>query len=138
MLSLSNLCKLKFNCFTFPNSSENIAILCTLLSKAIRFLPVTFLFDNTTLIVLLDLPFISGSRHPVTQLPVTSYPVTSYPVMQLPVAPAHAITSGTTTQHHHKCEVSRYEQWNCESNLYRVTIDLLPHFPLLNCAVSRD
>ena len=37
---------------------------------------------------------------------------------------------------------SRYEQWNCESNLYRVTIDLLPpmlnHFSLLNCAVSRD
>jgi hypothetical protein len=25
--------------------------------------------------------------------------------MQLPVAPAHTITSGTTTQHHHKCEV---------------------------------
>jgi hypothetical protein len=25
---------------------------------------------------------------------------------------------------------SRYEQWNCESNLYRVTIDLLP--PMLN------
>jgi hypothetical protein len=24
---------------------------------------------------------------------------------------------------------SRYEQWNCESNLYRVTIDLLPHLP---------
>jgi hypothetical protein len=37
---------------------------------------------------------------------------------------------------------SRYEQWNCESSLYRVTIDLLPlmlnHFPFLNCAVSRD
>ena len=37
---------------------------------------------------------------------------------------------------------SRYEQWNCESNLYRVTIDLLlpmlNHFSLLNCAVSRD
>jgi hypothetical protein len=37
---------------------------------------------------------------------------------------------------------SRYEQWNCESNLYRVTIALLPpmlnHFSLLNCAVSRD
>jgi hypothetical protein len=36
----------------------------------------------------------------------------------------------------------RYEQWNCESNLYRVTIDLLPpmlnHFPLLICAISRD
>jgi hypothetical protein len=34
---------------------------------------------------------------------------------------------------------SRYEQWNCESNLYRVTIALLPpmlnHFSLLNCAV---
>jgi hypothetical protein len=54
MLSLSNLCKLKFNCFTFSNSSENIAILCTLLSKAIRFLPVNFLFDNKTLIVLLE------------------------------------------------------------------------------------
>jgi hypothetical protein len=25
-----------------------------------------------------------------------------------------------------------------ESNLYRVTIALLPHFPLLNCAVNRD
>jgi SpoVK/Ycf46/Vps4 family AAA+-type ATPase len=36
MLSLSNFCKLKFNCFTFSNSSEDIAILCTLLSKAIR------------------------------------------------------------------------------------------------------
>jgi hypothetical protein len=33
---------------------------------------------------------------------------------------------------------SRYEQWNCESNLYRVTIALLPHFSLLNCAISRD
>ena len=33
---------------------------------------------------------------------------------------------------------SRYEQWNCESNLYRVTIALLPHFPLLICAISRD
>jgi len=37
---------------------------------------------------------------------------------------------------------SRYEQWNCESNLYRVTIALLSpmlnHFSLLNCAVSRD
>jgi hypothetical protein len=37
---------------------------------------------------------------------------------------------------------SRYEQWNFESNLYRVTISLLPlmlnHFSLLNCAVSRD
>jgi hypothetical protein len=36
---------------------------------------------------------------------------------------------------------SRYEQWNCESNLYRITIDLLPpmlnHFSLLNCAVSQ-
>jgi hypothetical protein len=40
MLSLSNFCKLKFNCFTFSNSSENIAILCTLLSKAIRFLTI--------------------------------------------------------------------------------------------------
>jgi hypothetical protein len=44
---------------------------------------------------------------PVMQLPVMSYPVmqlplTSYPAMQLPVAHAHAITSGTTTQHHHK------------------------------------
>ena len=34
MLSLSNFCKLKFNCYTFSNSSELIAILCTLLSKA--------------------------------------------------------------------------------------------------------
>ena len=37
---------------------------------------------------------------------------------------------------------SRYEQWDCESNLDRVTIDLLPpmlnHFPLLICAISRD
>ena len=37
---------------------------------------------------------------------------------------------------------SRYEKWNCESNLYRVTIDLLPpmlnHFSLLICAISRD
>jgi hypothetical protein len=37
---------------------------------------------------------------------------------------------------------SRCEKWNCESNLYRVTIALLPpmlnHFSLLNCAVSRD
>jgi hypothetical protein len=39
---------------TFSNSSENIAILCTLLLKAIRFLPVNFLFDNKTLIVLLE------------------------------------------------------------------------------------
>ena len=38
----------------FSNSSENIAILCTLLSKAIRFLPVNFLFDNKTLIALLE------------------------------------------------------------------------------------
>jgi hypothetical protein len=36
MLSLSNFCKLKFNCFTFSNSSENIAILCTLLSSKIN------------------------------------------------------------------------------------------------------
>ena len=61
MLSLSNFCKLKFNCFTFSNSSENIAILCTLLSKAIRFLPVNFLFDNKTLIVLLENLFSSLS-----------------------------------------------------------------------------
>ena len=54
MLSLSNFCKLKFNCFTFSNSSENIAIVCTLLSKAIRFLPVNYLFDDKTLIVLLE------------------------------------------------------------------------------------
>ena len=54
MLSLSNFCKLKCNCFTFSNSSENIAILCTLLSKAIRFLPVNFLFDNKTLIALVE------------------------------------------------------------------------------------
>jgi hypothetical protein len=44
MLLLSNFCKLKFNCFTFSNSSDNIAILYTLLSKAIRFLPVNFYF----------------------------------------------------------------------------------------------
>ena len=34
---------------------------------------------------------------------------------------------------------SWYKQWNCESNLYRVTIDLLPpmlnHFSLLNCGM---
>jgi hypothetical protein len=59
MLSLSNFCKLKFNCFTFSNSSENIAILCTLLSKAIRFLPVNFLFDNKILIFLLESLFSS-------------------------------------------------------------------------------
>ena len=61
MFSLSNFCKLNFNCFTFSNSSENIAILCTLLSKAIRFLPVNFLFDNKTLIVLLESLFSSLS-----------------------------------------------------------------------------
>ena len=61
MLSLSNFCKLNFNCFTFSNLSENIAILCTLLSKAIRFLPVNFLFDNKTLIVLLESLFSSLS-----------------------------------------------------------------------------
>ena len=33
---------------------------------------------------------------------------------------------------------SGYEQWNCESGLCRVAVDLLPHFPLLNCAVGRD
>ena len=37
---------------------------------------------------------------------------------------------------------STYEQWNCESSLYRVTIDLLPpmlnHVSLLICAISRD
>jgi hypothetical protein len=37
---------------------------------------------------------------------------------------------------------SRYEQWNCESNLYLVTIALLPHFSLLICArravISQD
>jgi hypothetical protein len=37
---------------------------------------------------------------------------------------------------------SRYEQWNCESNMYRVTIALLPlmlnNFSLLTCAVNRD
>jgi hypothetical protein len=61
MLSLSNFCRLKFNCFTFSNSSENIAILCTLLSKAIRSLSVNFLFDNKTLIVLLECLFSSVS-----------------------------------------------------------------------------
>ena len=61
MLSLSNFCKLKFNCFTFSISFENIAILCALLSKAIRFLSVNFLFDNTTLIVLLESRFSSLS-----------------------------------------------------------------------------
>ena len=49
------------------------------------------------------LPFISGSRLPVRSFPVMQLLVTSYPVMQLPVAHAHAITSGTTTQHHHNC-----------------------------------
>ena len=52
---------LKIICFTFSNSSENIAILCTLLSKAIRFLPVNFLFDSKTLIVLLESLFSSLS-----------------------------------------------------------------------------
>jgi hypothetical protein len=61
MLSLLNFCKLKCNCFTFSNSSENIAILCSLLSKAIRFLPVNFLFDSKTLIVLLESLFSSLS-----------------------------------------------------------------------------
>jgi hypothetical protein len=61
MLSISNFCKIKFNCFTFSNSSGDIAILCTLLSKAIRFLPVNFLFDNKTLIVLLENLFSSLS-----------------------------------------------------------------------------
>jgi hypothetical protein len=35
-----------------------------------------------------------------------------------------------------------YGQWNCESNLYRVTSAITPYvkqfFSLLNCAVSRD
>ena len=61
MLSLSIICKLKFNCFTFSNSSENIAISCTLLSKAIRFLPVNFLFDSKIVIVLLESLFSSLS-----------------------------------------------------------------------------
>jgi hypothetical protein len=61
MLSLLNFCKLKFNCFTFSNSSENIAIFCTLLSKAIRFLSVNCPFDNKTLIVLLESLFSSLS-----------------------------------------------------------------------------
>ena len=61
MLSLSNFCKLKFNCFAFSNSSENIAILCTLLSKAIRLLSVNFLFDNKTVIILLESLFSSLS-----------------------------------------------------------------------------
>ena len=61
MLSLLNFCKLRFNCFTFSNSSENIAILYTILSKAIHFLPVSFLFDNKTLIVLLESLFSSLS-----------------------------------------------------------------------------
>jgi hypothetical protein len=43
------------------------------------------------------LPFISGSRLPVTSNPVMQLSVTSFPVMQLPVAHAHAITSGTPT-----------------------------------------
>jgi hypothetical protein len=34
--------------------------------------------------------------------PVMQLQVMSFPVMQLPVAHAHTITSGTTTQHHHK------------------------------------
>jgi hypothetical protein len=41
--------------------APNIAILCTLLSKAIRFLPVNFLFDSKTLIVLLESLFSSLS-----------------------------------------------------------------------------
>jgi hypothetical protein len=39
----------------------------------------------------------------VTSFPVMQLPMTSFPVMQLPVAHAYTITSGTTTQHHHKC-----------------------------------
>ena len=39
---------------------------------------------------------------PMTSFPVMQFIVTLFPVMQLPVAHAHAITSGTTTQHHHK------------------------------------
>jgi hypothetical protein len=34
-----------------------------------------------------------------------SFPVMQLPVMQLPIAPAHTITSGTTSLHHLKCEV---------------------------------
>jgi hypothetical protein len=52
------------------------------------------------------LPFISGSRLPMTSFPVMQLPVTSYPVMQLPVAHAPTITSGTPTQHPHKCGLS--------------------------------
>ena len=37
---------------------------------------------------------------------VSWLPVTSYPVMQLPVAHAPTITSGTPTQHPHKCGLS--------------------------------
>jgi hypothetical protein len=36
------------------HSSDNIAIICTLLPKAIRSLPVNFLFNNKTLIFLLE------------------------------------------------------------------------------------
>ena len=52
------------------------------------------------------IPFISGSRLPVTSYPVMQLLVTSYPVMQLPVMHAHVITSGTPTQHPHKCGLS--------------------------------
>jgi hypothetical protein len=72
---------------------------------------------------------------------VTQLPVMQLPVIQLPVAHAHAITFGTTSLHHLKYGLScayMYEQWNSESNLYRVTIELLPHFSLLICAISRD
>jgi hypothetical protein len=53
-------------------------------------------------------------------------------------APPHS----TTTNDNWMVPLYYSEQWNCESNLYRVTIALLPpmlnHFSLLNCAVSRD
>ena len=69
MLSLSNFCKLKFNCFTFSNSSEDIAILCTLLSKAIRFLPVNFLFDNSlSLWILAEMIVIGNLKYLYTRI----------------------------------------------------------------------
>jgi hypothetical protein len=49
------------NSFVEQVDDPAIAILCTLLSKAIRFLPVNFLFDNKTLIVLLESLFSSLS-----------------------------------------------------------------------------
>jgi hypothetical protein len=44
-----------------------------------------------------------------------------FPAFFSPVFPACFFLSGTPLDY-------RYEQWNCESSLYRVTIDLLPPY----------